>query len=52
LERHIGSEIKVQNVTLLILQFGFVIFWQKNIGAKAARKILMNLTSWDCCKLD
>jgi len=25
----------------LYLQFGFVIFWQKNIGAKAARKMLV-----------
>jgi hypothetical protein len=28
----------------LYLQFGFVIFWQKNIGAKAARKTLVKLT--------
>jgi len=28
----------------LKLQFGFVIFWQKNIGAKAACKMLMTLT--------
>jgi len=27
----------------LYLQFGFVIFWQKNITAKAARKMLMKL---------
>jgi len=26
------------------LQLGFVIFWQKNISAKAARKMLMKLT--------
>ncbi len=26
----------------LFLQFGFVIFWHKNIGAKAAGKMLMN----------
>jgi hypothetical protein len=26
------------------LQFGFVIFWQKNFGAKAARKMLVKLT--------
>jgi len=25
-------------------QFGFVIFWRKNIGAKAARKMLVKLT--------
>jgi len=29
----------------LWLQFGFVIFWHKNIGAKAACKILMKLTA-------
>jgi len=26
------------------LQFGFEIFWQKNIGAKAAHKMFMKLT--------
>ena len=30
----------------LYLQFGFVIFWQKNIGAKAACKMLMKLAPW------
>ncbi len=29
----------------LYLQFGFVIFWQKNIGAKAASKMLVKLTT-------
>ncbi len=28
----------------LYLQFGFVIFWCKNIGAKGARKMLIKLT--------
>jgi len=28
----------------LLLQFGFEFFRQKNIGAKAARKMLMKLT--------
>jgi len=28
-----------------LLQFGFVVFWHKNIGAKAARKMLMKLTT-------
>jgi len=28
----------------LYLQFGFVIFWQKNIDAKAALKMLLKLT--------
>jgi hypothetical protein len=26
------------------LQFGFVIFWQKDFGAKAAHKMLVKLT--------
>jgi len=26
------------------LEYGFVIFWQKNIGAKLAHKILVKLT--------
>jgi len=32
----------------LYLQFGFVIFWPKNIGAKATPKMLIKLTtgSW------
>jgi len=29
----------------LYLQFGFVHFWQKNIGAKAACKMLVKLTT-------
>jgi len=29
----------------LCLHFGYDIFWQQNIGAKAARKILMKLTT-------
>ena len=28
----------------LCLQFGFVLFWQKEISAKAARKLLVKLT--------
>ncbi len=35
-------------VAFLKLQFGFVIFWQKNIGAKAALKILVKLTPGFC----
>jgi len=31
---------KVLWAAFLLLQFGFVIFWQKNIGTKAARKML------------
>ncbi len=29
------------------LQFGFVIFWQKDFGAKAAHKMLVKLTPGD-----
>jgi hypothetical protein len=34
------------------LQYGFVIFWQKDFGAKAAHKMLVKLTP-DCqiCRL-
>jgi len=32
------------------LQFGFVIFWSKNIGAKAAHKMLMKLTAEESSK--
>jgi hypothetical protein len=28
----------------MCLKFGFVIFWQKDIGAKAAHKMLVKLT--------
>jgi len=28
-----------------MLKFGFVIFWQKHIGSKAAQKTLMKLTT-------
>jgi hypothetical protein len=28
---------------LMCLQFGFVIFWQKDFGAKAAHKMLVKL---------
>jgi hypothetical protein len=30
---------------LMCLQFGFVIFWRKDFGAKAARKMLVKLTT-------
>jgi len=43
-----GEQFFAQNyitVAFLYLQFGFVIFWQKNIGAKASRKMFMKLTS-------
>jgi hypothetical protein len=32
-------------VAFLLLQFGFLIFWQKVIGEKAARKMLVKLTT-------
>jgi hypothetical protein len=31
----------------MCLQFGFVIFWQKEFGAKAAHKMLVKLTLLD-----
>jgi len=34
---------KVFCSAFLYLQFGFVIFWHKNIGAKTARKVLVKL---------
>jgi hypothetical protein len=40
----------------MCLQFGFVIFWQKDFGAKAAHKMLVKLTlgivSWDSVTID
>jgi hypothetical protein len=36
---------KVFCSAFLYLQFGFVIFWQKNIGAKTARKVMVKLKS-------
>jgi len=36
---------KVFFTAFLWLLFGFVIFWHKTIGAKAARKMLMKLTT-------
>jgi hypothetical protein len=36
---------KVFCAAFMCLQFGFVIFWQKDFGAKAAHKILVKLTS-------
>jgi hypothetical protein len=32
------------------LQFGFVMFWQKDFGAKAAQKMLVKLTPVACTK--
>jgi len=36
---------KVICKAFMYLQFGFVICWQKEIGAKAARKMLVKLTA-------
>ncbi len=35
---------KVFCATALCLQFGFVIFWRKDFGTKAAHKMLVKLT--------
>jgi hypothetical protein len=35
---------KVFCAAFMCLQFGFVIFWQKDFGAKAAHKMLVKLT--------
>jgi hypothetical protein len=35
---------KVFCAAVMCLQFGFVIFWQKDFGAKAAQKMLVKLT--------
>jgi hypothetical protein len=36
--------MKVFCAAFMCLQFGFVIFWQKDFGAKAAHKLLVKLT--------
>jgi hypothetical protein len=36
---------KVLCAPFMCIQFGFVIFWQKYFGAKAAHKMLVKLTS-------
>jgi hypothetical protein len=36
--------MKVICAAFLCLQFGIVIFWQKDFGAKAAHKMLVKLT--------
>jgi hypothetical protein len=38
------SRMKVFCATFMCLQFGFVIFWQKDFGAKAAHKMSVKLT--------
>ncbi len=44
--------LKVFCAAFLKLQFGFVIFWQNNFGARAACKMLMKLTTghWSTLK--
>jgi len=37
--------MEVFYTAFLLLQLGFVIFWQKNIGKKAAHKMLMKLNT-------
>ena len=43
--------MKVFGAAFMCLQFGFVIFWQKEIGAKVAHTIIVKLTtgviSWE-----
>jgi hypothetical protein len=36
--------MKVFCAAFMCLQFGFVIFWQKDFGAKAAHEMLVKLT--------
>ncbi len=36
--------MKVFCAAFMCLQFGFVIFWQKDFGAKAVNKMLVKLT--------
>jgi hypothetical protein len=36
--------MKVFCAAFMCLQFGYVIFWQKDFGAKAAHKMLVKLT--------
>jgi hypothetical protein len=38
---------KVFCAAFMCLQFGFVIFWQKDFGTKAAHKMLVKLTTGD-----
>jgi hypothetical protein len=40
----IDSHTKALYTAFMCLQFGFVIFWQKDFGAKAAHKMLVKLT--------
>ena len=41
------SHTKVLCTAFKCLQFGFVVFWQKDFGAKAAHKMLVKLTPGD-----
>jgi hypothetical protein len=43
----IDSHTKVLCTAFKCLQFGFVIFWQKDFGAKAAHKMLVKWTPGD-----
>ena len=44
--------MKVFCTTFMCLQFGFVVFWQKEMSAKAARKILVKLNVGDAFYLE
>jgi hypothetical protein len=39
---------KVLHAAFMCLQFGFLIFWQKDFGAKDAHKMLVKLTPLAC----
>ena len=41
---------KVPCAPFMCLQFGFVIFWQKDFGAKAPHKMLVKLTAGRQCR--
>jgi len=43
--------MKVFSTALMCLQFGFVIFWQKDFCAKAADKMVVKLTDSEMGKL-
>jgi len=43
---------KVFCTAFMCLQFGFVIFWQKDLGAKAAHKILVKSTPGQTAQTD
>jgi len=44
--------MKVFCAAFMCLQFGFVIFWREDFGAKAAHKMLVKLTPGRCRALE